>query len=134
MPPRYAFILNPYQDVRLTKCPQCDQPTRLRKFALLIHVDQFGLMIHGKTCRFCPPCDLLIVHQDELEAQLTEHLSQIAPNVIGNEYLVTGTVERKTWRRGLREELPLDEMQEHAADFETVLQLEYEPGGWYPAG
>ncbi len=33
-------------------------PTRtptLRKFALLIHVDKWGPMVLGKTCRYCTP-------------------------------------------------------------------------------
>ena len=35
LPPRYSFILNPYADVRLSKCPRCQKLTYLRKFALL---------------------------------------------------------------------------------------------------
>src|SRR5215210_4340089 len=70
LPPRYSFILNPYPDERLSKCPKCDQRTHLRKFALFILVDGFGPMVLGKTCRFCTPCELLIVHQDELEHEL----------------------------------------------------------------
>ena len=131
LPPRYAFVLNPYKDARFTKCPQCDRPTRLRKFALLVHVDDLGLIAQGKTCRFCPECEMLIVHQDELEAQLAENLSQLEPQAIGNDYLVTGTIERKTWRRGLNQPVPLAEMLEHAADFEAVLQVESQPAGWY---
>jgi hypothetical protein len=131
-PPRYSFILNPYRDARFTKCPQCDQPTRLRKFALLIHVDDLGLLAHGKTCRFCTTCEILIAHQDELEAQMAANLNQAAPEAIGNEYLVIGTLDRKVWRRSLTDPIPIPEMLEHAADFEVVLTLEPAPG-WYPA-
>jgi len=45
-------------------------------------------------CRFCPDRDLLIIHQDELEAQLAAHMSERDPSVIGNEYIVIGTMER----------------------------------------
>ena len=76
---------------------------------------------------------MLIVHQDELEAQLAENLSQLGPQAIGNDYLVTGTIDRKIWRRGLNQPVPLDEMLEHAADFEAVLQVESQPAGWYRA-
>ncbi len=136
LPPRYAFALNPYEDVRFSKCPQCYEPTRLRKFALLIYIERFGLLSQGKTCRCCPGCELLIVHQDELEAQLATGLWERAPEVIGNDYFVVGTVERKIWRRGLRQPqaLSFEELRRHTADFKTILEIEYEPGGWYPSG
>jgi hypothetical protein len=50
---RYFFILNPYSDVRVSKCPKCNRATSTRKFALFIHVDGFGPLALGKTCRYC---------------------------------------------------------------------------------
>ena len=97
LPPRYSFILNPYTDVRLSKCPRCQKPTHLRKFALFIHIDAWGPMALGKTCRYCSRCALIMAHQDELEAQLAHSFSQIAPEFIGNEYLVLGTIDKKVW-------------------------------------
>jgi hypothetical protein len=79
LPPRYSFILNPYADVRLSKCPRCQKLTYLRKFALFIHIDAWGPMALGKTCRYCSRCELIMAHQDELEAQLAHSFSQIAP-------------------------------------------------------
>lgn len=95
LPPRHDFILNPYDDLRLSKCLKCDRPTHMRKFALLIVIDEFGTMVLGKTCRFCTPCDLLMVHQDELEHELVVALERRAPEVMGNEYMVFGTVDKK---------------------------------------
>jgi hypothetical protein len=133
LPPRYSFALNPHKEMRCTRCPQCEQTTRLRKFALLIHVEEFGLMVLGKTCRFCPACDFIIVHQDELEALLAASFSVHQPEVIGNEYHVIGTVERKTWRKGMSDGMTsIDELLCHAADFKKEFDLFYEPGGWYP--
>jgi hypothetical protein len=135
LPPRYSFILNPYEDTRLSKCPKCDQPTRLRKFALVIHVDGFGLMALGKTSRFCPRCDLIMVHQDELEHELTVAFESRAPDVIGNDYMVLGTMDRKAWRRGLKsDDSTARGVLDHIADFEKYLDLHYESGGWYPSG
>jgi hypothetical protein len=74
-----------------------------------------------------------MVHQDELEEQLAYNFSQIAPEVIDNEYIVLGTIEKKIWQEGLRRERPLVEMLEHTADFKRVYHLGYEPGGWYPS-
>src|SRR4051794_11290171 len=93
--PRYSFILNPYSDVRLSKCPKCDRPTHPRKFALVIVVKGYGPYVQGKTCRYCSPCELIIAHQDELESEMTISMAKFAPEVVGNEYLVLGTMERK---------------------------------------
>jgi hypothetical protein len=133
LPPRYSFALNPYQEIRLSKCPVCDESTRLRKFALFIYIDGFGPMALGKTCRFCTRCELIIAHQDELEHELTIALESRAPAVIGNDYVVLGTMDRKVWRRGLGDTptVPAD-IFDHIADFKKELELEYDPGGWYP--
>ena len=69
-PPRHCFFLNPYTDVRFTTCPQCRGKTSQRKLPLVIHIDPMQLVALNKTCRYCPRCDLLIAHQDELEAWL----------------------------------------------------------------
>ncbi|MGE5444224.1 MAG: hypothetical protein ACM3SR_06405 [Ignavibacteriales bacterium] len=134
LPPRYSFILNKYPDVRLSKCPLCEKPTHLRKLALFIHIDGWEPMALGKTCRYCSRCELIMAHQDELEAELAYSFSKIAPEVIGNEYLVLGTVEKKVWKGGLKgSSNQLDEVLKHTADFRKVLDLKVEPGGWYPA-
>ncbi len=134
LPPRHDFILNPYDDLRLSKCPKCDRPTHMRKFALFVVVDGYGPMLLGKTCRFCTPCDLLMVHQDELEHELVVALEPRAPEVIGNEYVVFGTVDKKVWRKGLEgDPAQLDEILDHTADFKKELGLGYDPGGWRSA-
>ena len=134
LPPRYSFILNPYSDERLSKCPKCHRPTHLRKFALLIHIDEWGPMTLGKTCRYCTPCELLIAHQDELEVQLANSFRTIAPAVVGNKYMVLGTVDKTIWQSGLKGSGPqLDEVLKYTADFKEVLDLTVEPGGWRPA-
>jgi len=134
LPRRYSFILNPHTDTRLSKCPKCEKLTHFRKFVLFIHIDGWGPMALGKTCRYCSRCELIMVHQDELEAQLAYSFSQIAPDMIGNEYMVLGTIEKKAWQEGLGGKgQPLTEMLKHTADFKKYYDLEFEPGGWYPA-
>src|SRR5215813_4141782 len=91
-PPRYRFFLNPYQDVRFTKCPQCGGKTLQRKLPLVIHVDPMQPVSVNKTCRYCPRCDLLIAHQNEMEQFLAAFFSVQNPEVVGNEYLVIGTL------------------------------------------
>ena len=127
-------MLNPHSDVRLSKCPKCQKPTHLRKFALFIHIDAWGPLALGKTCRYCSRCELIMAHQDELEAELAHSFTRVAPDVIGNEYMVLGTIEKKAWKQGLGGQgQPLGEMMQYVAEFKRHYDLAYEPGGWYPA-
>jgi hypothetical protein len=50
------------------KCPQCLAGTRQRELPLVIHIEPLQLVALNKACRYCPHCDLLIAHQDQLEA------------------------------------------------------------------
>jgi len=133
LPPRYTFILNPHTDARFTRCPNCGQKTKQRKMPLFIHVEPLNPVVLGKTCRYCPDCDLLIVHQDELEAQLEALFAERDPSLIGNDYLVLGTVERQAWREGMKQPKGIQEMLEHLHIFKEVRTIEYRPAGWYPA-
>jgi hypothetical protein len=132
LPPRYRFILNPYPDQRFTSCPDCGKLTKWRKFVLLVHIDPMHLLAQNIHCRFCPDCDLLIVHQDELEAQLMIHVSEHFPADVGNDYLVLGTMERTAWNENRRNPMSLPEILEHVADFREVLTIKVRPAGWYP--
>ena len=131
LPPRYRFILNPYPDQRFTSCPNCGKLTKWRKFVLLVHIDPMHLLAQNIHCRFCSDCDLLIVHQDELEAQLAIHLSEHFPEAVGNDYLVMGTMERAAWNENRRDPKPLPEILDSVADFQEVLTIKVRPAGWY---
>ncbi len=134
LPARYSFALNPHEDARFTRCPICERATRLRKFVLFVVVREFGPIALGKTCRFCTRCELIVVHQDELEHELTVALETRDPSAIGQEYAVLGTIDRKVWRRGLKGESPTTgEILDYVADFEKEYELHYDPGGWYPS-
>ena len=133
LPPRYQFALNPHSDFRASSCPNCDQLTYPRKFALLIHVDPDIPIAMGFTCKYCPRCELIIAHQDELEAQLVSVFEERDESVIGNDYLVMGTVALDTWKASLSVPKNIPEILEHTADFKEHVTIEYFPGGWYPA-
>ena len=127
--PRYRFFLNPYPEVRCTVCPSCHAKTRRRKLPLVIHVDPLNPVALNKTCRYCPACDLLIAHRDEVEALLVAIFEERNPEVIGNDYLVIGTLDRPDWQRGTRSPLAIREMIKHLHDFREVIKLE-PVGGW----
>ena len=133
LPSRYSFALNPYPDARFTTCPECRTKPRSRKIPLPIHTGGLGLSILRKTCRLCLACDMLIVHQDELEPLIAARLLGRKATSRRLEYLVLGTVDSRVWRRGLAGGVSLDEMLQHMADFRRYMQIEQTGGGWQPA-
>ena len=138
LPPMYAFSLNPYPETRVGRCPVCEhkmhQRKVLRQVALpsFIHVDPMHAVILGYTCRYCPDCDLLVAHQDDIEHLLATMFAERDPSVIGNDYLVMGMVERALWRAGMKTSMSIGELLDNLHDFKRVLQFEYRPAGWYP--
>lgn len=129
-PQRHDVFLNPYEDLRFSRCPKCEEKTRLRKFPLVIHVEPLNPVILNKTCRYCPDCDLIIAHQDEIEAHLHALFSELEPAVVGNDYLVLGTVDRNVWRRGCKTPIPTAELLDYLHFFEHVRQFEPAYYGW----
>ncbi len=134
LPPKYNFILNPYPDQRLSRCPFCDGNTGQRKIPLLIHVDPMHLIALNYTCRYCSHCDLLIAHKHEIEHLLHEMFTRYDREAIGNDYLIIGTVEKSAWREGVKQPKSVDEMLPHTSDFKTYYQeLRSTRPGWYAA-
>ncbi len=132
LPPKYSFILNPYSNQRLSRCPFCEGKTGQRKLPLTIHVDPQHLIALNYTCRYCAACNLLIAHKHEIEHLLYNLFSLNNPGVIGNEYLIFGTMEKKAWRTGVKQSRPVMEMLAYVSDFETYYQeLRLTRPGWY---
>lgn len=133
LPPKYKFILNQYENERLSSCPFCKKLTYPRKFPLFIHVNEWGPVILGKTCKYCSRCELVVAHRHEIEANLAELFRQLAPECVGSDYLVVGTVELKFWKKEtLEKTASIEETFKHMADFRKVYDLHIQPAGWYP--
>jgi hypothetical protein len=121
-PPRYLFYLNPYRNVRFTHCPRCQRLTNLRKFAFLIHIDELGLVALGKTSRFCPRCELIIVHQDEIEPEVANITSRPLSKRLSTQYVVLGTIPVPVWKSALRNRLSVETVRQLASDFKHHLR------------
>jgi hypothetical protein len=128
-PQRYRFFLNPYQDVRFSKCPQCTNKTGQRKLPLFIHIPPDQPVFLNKTCRYCAHCDLLIAHRNELDKLVKHILTMINSELPGDEYLVVGTVDRPVWKRIREENIPPHEWVEMVYIFKEAVT--FTPvGGW----
>ncbi len=134
LPPKYNFSLNPYSELRFSKCPDCQNKTGQRKLPLLIHIEPKNLIALNYTNRYCHRCDMLIGHKHEIEHYLTELFLKINPEVIGNYYLVFGTVEKIAWRENMNQPKPFNEMRQHIHDFKSYQNLRMTMAGWFPAG
>jgi hypothetical protein len=110
LPSQYRFFLNPYVDEQFTRCPSCRDTTKSRKRPFLVHVNPRNLLGLNMTGRYCPACELMILHQDKLEDLLVRACERHDSSIIGNDYLVIGTVERRAWR----------DAQKHPSDYETI--------------
>jgi hypothetical protein len=136
--PRYLFVLNPHSQARFTKCPQCETKTRVRKIPLVIHVPAVGLVTLGKRCRLCLNCEILIAHQADVDGLIGALRQRQGAKGPPEEYLVLGTTDFSTWRRGFSGRISLEELAPHMADFKGHLKVDYAAGGWVspeePAG
>jgi hypothetical protein len=128
---RHYFFLNPYEDAAFTKCPKCDEKTKIRKFPLVIHIDPPQLLLLNKKCRYCVRCDLIIAKKTELESLMTACFEESKPEIIGNNYFVMGVAERKDWLEGKKGKMPQGETIERISVFKDVLNYEPIRAGWY---
>jgi hypothetical protein len=135
LPPKYSFMINPYPEERVSRCPLCDRKTGQRKIPILIHIHPHHLIALNYTCRYCRDCDLLIAHKHEIEYYLTALFIEQAPEAVGNEYLTIGTVEKSVWNEGLKQNQTINEFLPHTSDFETHYQeLQLTRAGYYKVG
>ena len=98
-PTKHYFFLNPYKDCAFTKCPKCNKNTKLRKFPLVIHIEPNQFVVLNKNCKYCTDCDLIIVKQSKIESLMSYQFEKVDPSIVGNKYLVFGTLSRKDWQK-----------------------------------
>ena len=129
--PEYNYLFNPYPELRFTKCPVCEGKTGQRKLPMVIHVDPQNLINLNYTHRYCRRCNTLIGHKHEVEQFLFNLFSQYNPEVIGNRYLIIGTMEVKAWREGLNKQQSITEARAHIHDLRTYEELRMTMAGWF---
>jgi len=99
---------------------------------LVICVAPAQLVCLNKRCRYCPPCNLLIAHRDEVEELLVALFGRGAPQL--EDYFVVGTEDRADWLRGTQIPVTIQEALGCLHDFAEVLRFEKARGrGWGPA-
>ncbi|WP_234017295.1 hypothetical protein [Nostoc sp. 'Lobaria pulmonaria (5183) cyanobiont'] len=101
-------------------------------FPLVIHIEPKQLFLLNKQCKYCPSCDLIIAKKQEIEPLMAATFVQTNPQIVGNNYVVMGTVDKKDWKEGDKNLLSPSEMIGRIYVFKDVWNFEVIPAGWYP--
>ena len=112
-----------------TKCPKCGAKSKVRKFPLVIHIEPDILFVLNNTCRYCTRCSLLIVRQSEIEPLMVGAFEEWNPSIIGNDYLIVGTLPRSVWIAGHKNAAHPADIIEQTHLFEDLWEFEV-AGGW----
>lgn len=136
MKSKYYFYLNPHDEYAWTKCPKCDNSTKVRKYCLMIHYEEKSqnyrqLFSLNKTCKFCPYCELIIGKKSEIESLLQQILTQLGKGFNPEHYFVFGTMDRKDWKKGQKEHLHPGKVLNLAYRFKDIWDFKIRPAGWY---
>ena len=121
---RHYFFLNRYEDCAFTKCPKCNNTTKIRKFPLVIDIEPQTLFILNKNCKYCPYCDLIIARKSDIEYYMTIQFEKTDPSMVGNDYLVFGTLDKKDWRKNKTTPMNTGEAMDKAYVFKDVWNFE----------
>ena len=124
LPPKHIFFLNPYQEDRFTRCPECEQLMKNRKNPFLVSFRPNILMIFNISGRYCPGCDLLIIHKDIVEEYLVTALAQRNYELSGNSYMILGIVERCAWRESKKQAIGWQDAIKNLHDFKEIISYE----------
>ena len=140
---KYYFYLNPFDEYKWTKCPNCEAKTKLRKYCLTISYNDEEkkarqLLSLNKSCKFCPDCQLIIAHKSEIDTFVARLVESLGLRFNADNCFVFGTMDRKHWKKGQQEAMSPASALEIISPFKNVWNFKVRPAGWYlaskPAG
>ena len=59
-----------------TSCPKCDSKTKVRGFALVIHLEPDQQLVLNKQCRYCVGCDVIVARRSEVESLMVAEVER----------------------------------------------------------
>ena len=126
---KHYFFLNPYRDNSFTRCPKCDNKTKIKKLPLTILLEKKKVILNiNKTCKFCPYCDLIIAKKHELDSIIMQFLS--LNHATKDDYFVIGTQDKGVYREGLNKGLIKENPLEGVSVFKNAWNFEILPSYW----
>lgn len=136
---KYNFYLNPHDQYKWTKCPKCENKTKLRKYCLMVHYEEKIVNFHqlislNKSCKYCPYCELIIGQKSEIEHILNQIVHGFGLQFNPDNYFVFGTMDRKDWKKSQKELLNQRKALDLVFQFKDIWDFEIRPAGWYFEG
>ena len=133
---KFYFYLNPHDEYKWTRCPKCDNKTKVRKFCLMIHYEEKSAKFHrmvslNKSCKYCPYCDLIIAQKSEIDYFMDMAITSFGKRFKPESYLVFGTLPRSDWKRNQVNPMMPNETLELSSPFKDIWDFEIRPAGWY---
>lgn len=129
MEPKYTCCINPFTNVRFSRCPACENRTQIREFALVVHVEPEGIYPTRIPCKWCLPCSLIVVHKHELERSIQTGLADISPDQVGSNYFIIGVLEMRIWTRLNKGLAFLETVKKWTSDFLDIVELQSQNSG-----
>lgn len=128
---RYYFWLNPYETMAFTRCPKCDEKTKIRKICFVADYRQTNLFFMNMQCKYCQNCDLIIVKKIKLEHILRNMFCNNKNDFNFDDFFIFGTIDRKNFLRSNKETIPSHEAIKMVHPFKNVWEFEIRPAEWY---
>jgi tetratricopeptide (TPR) repeat protein len=126
------FFLNRHDDWGLTRCPNCDQPTKIRKRHLAVSIEPDQLLPIHLTCRMCDACNILFIHERDAQPAIMAEATARGLELIDQDFILLGVVDRAAL--GGRQPDDDDERSRilaHLQRFHEERVFAYSPLGWY---
>ncbi len=121
---RHRFFLNPRNDKVVARCPVCSSNTKIRDHVLVVNLKPGQLLLMNVPCRVCRECDLIIANRKKLEAAMADRLRQEAPELIGSDYVVAGTLDQEDWTAAGSGALGPQEIKDRMYAFRDIWSFE----------
>lgn len=129
--PKYSFAINPYKDIRMSKCLKCGNKTFKRKFPLLVLSSHAPSIALGFTCVYCAKCEIIIAHKEDFEREVFRAFDKTCPIAKEYEYFVVGTLTKSIWKENLFNTGDFRDMQDYVSDFKEQFTIGCTTGGWF---
>jgi hypothetical protein len=127
-----AFFLNPYESWGLTRCPECDELTKVRKRHLALTLEPDTLLTINISSRMCDSCDIIFLHERDVLPAIAESARERGIALIDQDFLLLGVVDRAAFsrRQPLGDDSERQQIVTHLHRFREERVFEYNPYGW----
>ncbi len=130
-PARHYFWINPYIDQAFTRCPKCDNKTKVKKIPLVIDADKKALINLNMETKYCSYCDLIIAKKENIKNLDSAVLKQ---EISADNCFVFGTLDNQVFRKIKTKETFPAELFDIMHPFKDTLHFTVQPAGWYSTG